>query len=175
MIIRIKMAWRVIQWLKNFIWGVNDTMNLPSYVLGRVWTYLSPQWSALQKSFDSLTRAARAATDMWQSYYTGWYGLWRIAPAIAWAALAPISSAPVALSEAETVWLMLPALWWQTSYRSSLPSWDRNRREAMRQQDADRKQQIANSFALWKSQWVNFNDPQIKPLIRKLVLEYYSL
>ncbi len=158
------------------MWWVNDTMNLPTYAVGRIGAFLSPEWSTTQRNFNLLAQSARQATDMWQDYNSTAYALWRMAPALAAAPLAPAAAAPAwTLTAVETAWVMAPALWWQASFWNSLPSWDWDRREVMRQQSLARKQQIANSLSRWQNQWVNFNDSRIKPLIQRLILEYNSL
>ena len=43
------------------------------------------------------------------------------------------------------------------------------------EQQQQRKKQIAQAFAWWQAQWVDFNNPQIKPLVQQLINEYISL
>ena len=175
---------RLKQWITNFMWWVNDTMNLPAYAIGKIWAYYSPEWSQAQKDFNLLAQSSRQASDMGQDYSSTSYALWRLAPVVAAAPLAPAATAPASawtLSAVETAWLMAPALAWQETFWVWLPSWETNRREAMRQQDLanqrnlNRKQQIANALSEWYKQWINFNSPSIRPLIQQIIQEYNSL
>lgn len=125
----------VQQWAVNFMWWINDTMNFPAYAVGKVWAYLSPQWSTTQRRFDLLAKSARQASDVWQDYNSTAYALWRMAPALAAAPLAPVAAAPAwTLTAVETAWIMAPALWWQEAFWVWLPSWEWDRREDMRQE-----------------------------------------
>lgn len=162
---------KLAQSIKNYVWGINDTMNMPAVWVAKMWQYVTPEWSKVNRAFQSLEDTARYTSDMWQKRNAPGYIIGRMSPsaAVFWAAPA-----------SWTLWLA-PFLWVETAWLSTLSSpldfqdaWGYEQTKQQQLNNA-RKQQIAESLIKWKTMWVNFNDKQIKPLIQKIISEYNSL
>ena len=96
----------IVQWAKNFIGGINDTMNYPSVAIWEIWAFLSPKGSKAEKNFKSFASAARWASDMGQNPWSLWYVVWRMAP---WIAALP---GMIAYTPAAAAAMSAPAFAW---------------------------------------------------------------
>ena len=135
-----------MQWVKNFLWGVNDTMNLPAVAIWELWAFLSPRWSKAEYYFNDFANSARNTSDMWQDRGSVGYVLGRVAPGVAvyWA----IPAWSAALSPAVVWWIEtagLSTLW-------SFYGWDFTRAYDW-QQDGNwiYANQYRYSYAPWTS------------------------
>lgn len=100
-----------IQWAKNFLWGINDTMNLPAVAIWELWAFFSPRWSKAEYYFKDFANSARNTSDMWQDRGSVGYVLGRAAPGLAvyWAlpaawALPALGFAWVETAGLSTLW-----------------------------------------------------------------------
>ena len=172
----------------DFWGGINDTMNLPSVIIGEVGAFMSPKWSRAEREFKRFADTARWVTDNWQDYDSLGYAEWRLFPALAAAPLFPVMAWGATLGTPEALWIMSAWLWWQESFRFWLPSWMDNRKRVRAEYEAQqqnsvpsangntsRKTQIANTLKWWQAKWIDLNDSSILPLVRALVEEYNSL
>lgn len=97
----------IVQWAKNFIGGINDTMNYPSVAIWEIWAFLSPKGSKAEKNFKSFADSARWASDIGQDPGSVWYVLWRMAP---WIAVLPGMAAASTPAAVAALWT--PAVAW---------------------------------------------------------------
>ena len=193
--------WRKLaQWGKNFIWGVNDTLNLPTVAIWDIWAFLSPKWSQAERNFKNLADSARYASDIWQDYNSAGYLVSRFAP---WAALTlPLlaASSPVAiwalwvggtlgleLPSLATMW-SLDELWFggADARNRVRQEWDwgpwhwaapesQQVQNPVSMANTSRKAQIARTLRGWQNAWIDLTDPSVAPIVRNLISEYNSL
>ena len=147
----------VQQWAVNFMWWINDTMNFPAYAVGKVWAYLSPQWSTAQKRFDLLAKSARQASDVWQDRTSAEYMVGRMAPGVAVIAAAPAAWA-----------VTLPGyLWIETAWLSTLAApldWENSveywrQQQLAQQRNLQARTSIVNALKQMRDSWEIYTNP----------------
>lgn len=94
----------VKQQAKNFVWGINDTMNAPARAVWQIATRLTPKWTKANDLARSFRNTAYWVTEMWQDHDSAAYAAWRLAP-IVWASvLSPASAIMAPESIAAAAW-----------------------------------------------------------------------
>lgn len=147
----------VQQWAVNFMWWINDTMNFPAYAVGKVWAYLSPQWSTAQKRFDLLAKSARQASDVWQDRTSAEYIVGRMAPGVA-----VIAAAPAAWAVTLPEYLWIEAAWLSTlaaplDLENSVEYW--RQQQLAQQRNLQARTSIVNALKQMRDNWEIYTNP----------------
>lgn len=137
--------------------GVNDTMNFPTYAVGRIGAFLSPEWSTAQRNLNLLAQSARQASDMWQNRESPEYLVGRMAPGVA-----VIAATPAAWAVTLPEFLWIEATWLSTlaaplDWGDSVEYW---RQQQMQQQrNAQAKANIVNALTTMRNNWEIYTNP----------------
>ena len=102
--------------IRDFVWGVNDTLNYPAVAIWELWAHLSPKGSKAEYYFNDWTNNARETSDLGQDRTSAVYLWGRLAPALAVYWGLPAWGSVEALWTPAVMWLETAWLWTMWAY-----------------------------------------------------------